>query len=321
MDTTFNVFQKLNSPLQFIDRIDDVELWMKREDQIHPAVSGNKWRKLKYYLEDFQKSPKNSIATFGGAFSNHIAATAALGKISKLPTLAFVRGEEISSNPTIDFCRNQGMQIIPMSRAKYAKKESADFLENLRGEFPEAYFIPEGGKGSLGVKGCAEITEEIKESFDLVCCSAGTATTATGLIISPFPPPILIYPALKGGSFLKKDIHQYLDEYEKAFLTEDLGKKDSRSFYSLSEDYHFGGYGKVNLGLVDFMNDFYDKYKVPLDPIYTGKMMFGIIKDIKKGKIEKGTKLLAIHTGGLQGISGINQRLKKSGNTLIKYES
>lgn len=316
-----NDFQNLNAPLQHLDTINGVELWLKREDQIHPHVSGNKWRKLKYYLQDFKGSGKEVILTFGGAFSNHLAATAALGAMSSIATKALVRGEEVRSNPTLDFCRKQGMEIDPISRKRYDIKDDSEFLKMMEETLPEVYIIPEGGKGSLGVKGCTEILLEVNLPFDYICCSGGTGTTMAGLLLSGYNSRFILFPALKGGIFLRRAIAQSVLEYEQVFSTGVNGKNLINECLEVAENYHFGGYGKVKPELIDFMNDFYRKYEVALDPVYTGKMMFGIMDMIEKGEIKSGTKLLAIHTGGLQGIKGMNERLEKSGNRKLEYEA
>ncbi len=289
---------------------------MKRDDQIHPKVSGNKWRKLKYYLEDFRKSGKEVILTFGGAFSNHLAATAALGKMTGIPTKALVRGEEVSSNPTLDFCRNCGMEIEAIPRKRYDSKDDPEFLKMMEETLPKVYIIPEGGKGVLGMRGCADIVKELPGGLDVICCSGGTGTTMAGMLTADYPAQFELYPALKGGIFLKRAIDGYLADYQRAFSTKGHGKKVRMERLSIVENYHFGGYGKTRPELIDFMNDFYDRYGIPLDPVYTGKMMFGIMEGLEQRKWEPGTKIVAIHTGGLQGIKGMNQRLQKSGNTL-----
>lgn len=314
-------FKDLNSPLQHLDTINGVEIWLKREDQIHPHVSGNKWRKLKYYLEDFRNSGKEVILTFGGAFSNHIAATAALGKMANIPTKALVRGEEVQHNPTLDFCREQGMEIEPIPRKRYDTKDDPEFLQLMEETLPEVYIIPEGGKGPLGIKGCTEILGEVEPGFDLVCCAGGTGTTMTGLLFSGYKSRFLLFPALKGGIFLKRAIAHAVLEYEKSFSTKADGKNLLDNRLDIIENYHFGGYGKVKPELIDFMNGFYRKYEIPLDPVYTGKMMYGIFEMIENGEVKSGTRLLAIHTGGLQGIKGMNERLEKSGNRKLEYEA
>lgn len=313
-------FNHLNSPLQHLDTINEVEIWLKRDDQIHPHVSGNKWRKLKYYLEDFRKSGKEVILTFGGAFSNHLAATAAMGQMAGIPTKALVRGEEVQSNPTLDFCRSQGMEIESISRKRYATKDDPEFLQMLEENLPEVYVIPEGGKGNLGVRGCTEILAEVEPGFDIVCAAAGTGTTMSGLLLSDCPAEFWCFPALKGGVFLKRAIARQVHHYQREFSTGLNEKLLVEQRLRIFENYHFGGYAKLTPQLIDFLNIFHENYGVALDPVYTGKMLFGILEEVKSGKIPAGTKLLAVHTGGLQGIKGINERLKRSGKPVINYE-
>lgn len=321
MDTETNLFQKLNAPLQFIDRIDDVELWIKREDLIHHKVSGNKWRKLKYYIEDFKKSDKTTILSFGGAFSNHLVALASVGMLLNIATKAIVRGEEVD-NDSLQFCESLGMQILRVSREEYALRNEIDYLKKTQLKFSDSYIIPEGGKGKYGILGCTEILEEIDSTFfDYICCSGGTGTTFTGLLYSGYNTSFVVYPALKGGRFLAQDIKDEIEENRSFFLTKELGKDIDAARFLLQEDYHFGGFGKVNSQLIDFMNSFYQDHDIPLDPVYTGKMFFGICKDIKNGFYKKGSKILAIHTGGLQGIRGMNEFLKRKKKTLINYET
>lgn len=315
------MFQNLNSPLQFLGNIRGVELWIKHDDLIHPQVSGNKWRKLKYYLRDFRESGKEMILTFGGAFSNHIAATAALGKMAGIPTKALVRGEEVQSNPTLDFCREQGMEIEAIPRKRYDTKDDPAFLQMMEETLPEVYIIPEGGKGPLGVKGCTEIMDEVEEPFDYVCAAAGTGTTMAGLLLGDYRARFLCFPALKGGIFLKRAIARHILDFKSSFSTKHDEKVLVNERLTIHENYHFGGYAKVTPELIGFMNTFYEKYGVPLDPVYTGKMMCGIFDLIEKGEIPAGKKLLALHTGGLQGIKGMNQRLKKLGKKTLNYEN
>lgn len=314
-------FQNLNSPLQHIDTINEVELWLKRDDLIHPQVSGNKWRKLKYYLEDFRNSGKDTILTFGGAFSNHLAATAALGNLAGIETKALVRGEEVDSNATLYFCREMGMELEAIPRKRYATKDDPEFLELLYATLPGVYVIPEGGKGPLGVKGCTEILDEVDHAFDIVCASAGTATTVTGLLLGAGSSKIWCFPALKGGQFLQRAIAQQAVDYCREFSTKQDVKKLMEHGLLLQSDYHFSGYAKVNDELIDFMNTFYQKYGVKLDPVYTGKMMFGIMDLIRKGIVAKGSKVLCLHTGGLQGIAGMNEALRKKIRKTLAYEA
>lgn len=319
MNKKDSIFKNLYAPLQFIDKINGVELWIKREDLIHPAISGNKWRKLKYYLQDFLEGDKTEFLTFGGAYSNHILALAALGSELGIKTRAIIRGEEVENN-TLDACRSLGMDLIKISRVEYKKRDEPSFLKVLEEKYPQSYIIPEGGKGALGVKGCSEILEDIDQEFDLVTCSSGTGTTFAGILLNDFDANFLMFPSLKGGAFLREDVEEMHLDFEKRFLTISNGKKIEEIHYSIEENYHFGGYGKVRGELIQFMNDFYDSYSIPLDPIYTGKMLFGLFDKIKKGHFEKGKKILCIHTGGLQGIRGMNKRLQQKGLEVLHYE-
>lgn len=315
-----NIFQNLNSPLQQLDTINGVELWLKRDDLIHPEVSGNKWRKLKYYLEDFKKSGKEVILTFGGAFSNHLAATAAIGEMAGITTKALVRGEEVTSNPTLDFCRRCGMEIEAISRKRYETKDEPEFRRMMEEALPDVYVIPEGGKGALGMRGCLELMDEVDQNFDVVACVGGTGTTMAGILKSSYKAGYLLFPALKGGIFLERAIYRQLSDFEKLFSTVGIGKNEAIDRLEIEENYHFGGYGKVQPELIAFMNHFFEKYGVALDPVYTGKMLFGLIERINRGDFEEGTRILAIHTGGLQGIKGMNERLKHK-NLKINYEA
>lgn len=285
----------------------EITLHLKREDLIHPFVSGNKFRKLKYNLLKAKEEKKTKLLTFGGAFSNHIAAVAYAGKENKLETIGIIRGDElesqISENPTLQFAQDCGMQFEFVSREEYHNKTNDFFIENLKNRYGDFYLIPEGGANSLAVKGCEEILTEEDSQFSHICCSIGTGGTISGLINSAhLDQKIIGFPSLKGD-----------------FLSDDIRKFAENSNWDLVADYHFGGYGKINEELVRFINDFYHQTKIPLDPIYTGKMMFGIVDLIQKGYFPNGAKILAIHTGGLQGIKGMNNYLKKKNLQQIIY--
>ncbi|WP_191858004.1 1-aminocyclopropane-1-carboxylate deaminase/D-cysteine desulfhydrase [Hanstruepera ponticola] len=283
-----------------------ISLKIKREDSIHPLVSGNKYRKLKYNLIAAQKANKTTLLTFGGAYSNHIAAVAMAGKKFGFNTVGVIRGEElmdkVDENPTLSLARDNGMQFKFVSREVYRRKSETDFIESLKMEFGDFYLIPEGGTNSLAVKGCEEIVTKTDKAFDYICCPVGTGGTISGIINASFEnQKILGFPALK-GDFLKKDISKFAN----------------KSNWDLITDYHFGGYAKINEALISFINDFKMEYDIQLDPIYTGKMLFGIMDLIEKEFFEKGSKILAIHTGGLQGISGMNQYLERKKMPLLK---
>lgn len=306
-------YLKLPTPQHPVFTRQGVTLWLKRDDTIHPQVSGNKWRKLKYWWEEFRLSGKSEILTFGGAFSNHLAAVADFGQHQGIPTHALVRGEEKPQNQTLDFCRSCGMNIDYISRSRYRQKDDPEFMEMLSTTLPQVFIIPEGGKGLPGLKGCAEILDEVSEPFDYVACAAGTGTTAAGLLSHKNKATLLVYPALKGASFLQRAIAQQ-------WAAINPGKTIAKKWEVIHE-YHCGGYGKVTPDLIAFINYFYRLYKIPLDPVYTGKMMYGLWQDIYGGKFAPGTRILAIHTGGLQGIAGMNSQLKKNSKPLIEYEN
>ncbi len=284
----------------------EVELHLKREDSIHQFVSGNKYRKLKYNIEEAQRNEFSRLLTFGGAYSNHIAAVAFAGKTYGFSTIGIIRGEElrdiIDGNPTLSFAKSCGMQFKFVTREAYRLKETDGFINNLKEEFDDFYLIPEGGTNAFAVKGCEEILTEADADFNFICSAIGTGGTISGLINSvKEDQKVLGFPALKG-----------------AFLQEDISKFVDNKNWNIITDYHFGGYAKVNESLIQFINQFKEKQNIPLDPVYTGKMMFGVFDLIEKGFFPKGSKILAIHTGGLQGIAGMNNYLKKKKIELIK---
>lgn len=265
---------------------------------IHPFVSGNKFRKLKYNLLKAKEKSFETLLTFGGAFSNHIAAVAYAGKGNGFKTIGIIRGDElrdkIGKNPTLTFAQNCGMEFKFVSREEYRLKNEASFVDNLKEEFGDFYAIPEGGTNELAIKGCQEILTEEDAAFDFICCSIGTGGTIAGIINSALPhQKVLGFPALK-GDFLKDEIRIFAQNKNWELIT----------------DYHFGGYGKVNQDLIAFINQFYDKNNIPLDPIYTGKMVFGVMDMIERNYFPDQSKILLIHTGGIQGIQGMNMKLK-----------
>lgn len=274
-------------------------LYIKRDDLLHPYVSGNKFRKLRYNLKKAKEENYSTLLTFGGAFSNHIVAVAAAGMENGMKTIGVIRGDEIQekimSNPSLKKAQEFGMVFEFVSREIYRSKNEAAFMEYLEQQYGNFYLLPEGGTNSLAVKGCEEILEETDADFDFICCAVGTGGTISGIInSSKVSQQVLGFPALKGD-----------------FLSEDICKFVTQSNWQLVTDYHFGGYAKVTNELIEFINDFYQKFQVPLDPIYTSKMAFGVLDLIEKKKFPKGSKILMIHTGGLQGIAGMNVLLKQ----------
>ncbi len=268
-----------------------IELFIARLDLIHPVVSGNKLFKLYYFIEEALRENKNTIVTMGGAYSNHLVATAFYCKEAGLKSIGIVRGEmpAIKSH-TLNACENYGMKLIYISRSDYNIKDE-NFISELIKENPEEiYFIPEGGYHPLGTKGASLIMEQIKETdASHICTAVGTATTLSGLILNTKPnQQIIAVPVLKGLNDLDSRLN---------FLTNNIDYQKPCIF----NEYHFGGYAKKDETLIQFMNDFYTEYKVPTDIVYTGKMMYAIFDKIKSDFFPLGSKITCIHTGGLQG--------------------
>lgn len=302
-----------------------IRLLIKRDDLIHEHISGNKWRKLKYNLREAAEQNHHTLLTFGGAYSNHIAATAFAAQKAGLSSIGVIRGEDDPTNPTLKFAREHEMLLHFVSREKYRKMtrvgacrgkplqpnqtvgayRHTPLLKELEEKFGRFFLIPEGGANGLGVRGCAEILPEVEEDFDMVCCATGTGTTLAGLALNlPLRAygctPLLGFPALKGGEFLNDEVKRLMEESRL--------RLPSTVNFQLITDYHLGGYAKMKPELLDFINEFQERTSIPLDPIYTGKMMFGIYDLIRNGRFEKGTTVLAIHTGGLQGWQGMKHR-------------
>ena len=306
----FNFPEQIQVPNQFVKELGGVRVYLKREDLLHPEVSGNKFRKLKYNLLEARKQKKEVLLTFGGAYSNHIAATAAAARLHNLGSIGVIRGEELGEdlektlreNPSLRFAASCGMKFRFMSRARYREKGLAEVQEELREEFGDFYLLPEGGTNALAVKGCEEILAPADMDFDVICCSVGTGGTIAGIINSAGEgQKILGFPALKGD-----------------FLDGEIRKLTRKFNWELILDYHFGGYAKVDPALIGFLNSFKRETGIQLDPIYTGKMMYGLLDLVEKGGFKENTRILAIHTGGLQGIAGMNRILEKRKDPLIE---
>ncbi|MGB0887024.1 MAG: 1-aminocyclopropane-1-carboxylate deaminase/D-cysteine desulfhydrase [Vicingaceae bacterium] len=275
-------------------------LFILREDLIHPQISGNKWRKLKYNIAETKRQKKNTILTFGGAYSNHIAATAAAGKHFGLKTIGVIRGEEnLPLNPTLQLAKGNGMVFKYVSREAYRNKNETTFIAALKAAFGEFYLVPEGGSNVFAVKGCTEIIENIAIDFDVICVACGTGGTLAGIIAST-EKEVLGFPALKGGSFLIEDVQQLLLSYN---------PKLNKENWNLNTDYHFGGYAKVKPNLIAFVQQFKQKHNIPLDLIYTGKMLFGIYDLLQNTNQLDNKVIVAVHTGGVQGNKGFEERL------------
>ena len=270
-----------------------LKLFLKRDDQIHPEISGNKWRKLYLNLLEAKKQKKQTILTYGGAFSNHIYATAAACKLFGFNSIGIIRGEyEDPENSTINFAKSQGMEIVRISKAIYGSDK-----EVIAVQYPNAYVIPEGGNNEQGRMGMKFLAEEINQSFQhekcLIVLPIGTGCTMTGLIQSLNPNfSVLGINVLKNKS-INKEIAE-LVVYSKVK-------------YEINHDYHFGGYAKTSPELIKFVNQFFDQYNINLDPIYTAKSMYAIFDLMSRHKFPEGEKIIAIHTGGLQGIIPYNR--------------
>jgi len=304
------LYDNNTSKTEFLFEKNGVEVFVKREDLLHEHVSGNKFRKLKYNLFEAQKLGKSTLLTFGGAYSNHIVATAFAGKLFGIKTIGVIRGDELANdlkhtlatNPSLKFASEQGMTFHFVTRSDYREKTTDNFINKLKQKFGNFYLVPEGGTNKLAIIGCEEILTSEDDKFDYICSGIGTGGTISGIINSTKPhQKVLGFPALK-GNFHHKEIKKYVG---------------SKTNWELIDDYHFGGFAKINDELVSFINEIKHNYGLSLDPIYTSKMLFGINDMIEKNYFKKGTKILAVHTGGLQGIAAMNIRLKKKGLVLI----
>lgn len=286
----YSPVEEIFNPL-FIKK--EVRVFVKRDDMIHPFISGNKWRKLKYSLIKAQREGKKHLVTFGGAYSNHLLATACAGAKFGFKTTGFVRGEMVK-NETLSLCQLFGMQLIFTDRESYKNKQilfDKHFLTDLT-----AYFIDEGGASQEAIQGCSELLDELNASYDHLLCAAGTGTTVTGIIKGIKDRSLNIkthvIPVLKGADYLKSEINtnSVYDNFE------------------FHQNYHFGGYAKTDKNLLAFIKTFCAETGILIEPIYTGKMFYALFDLISENTFKPGSKILAIHTGGLTGISGMHDR-------------
>lgn len=305
MDDFFKIDASLIEPIDLsLFGIPDGRLDIIREDLLHPHISGNKFRKLKYNLINAKDSGQNTLLTFGGAYSNHILAVAAAGKEFGFKTIGVIRGNELENkplNPTLTSCREFGMNLYFISREDYRKKENPDFIEKLKQNFGDFYLLPEGGTNELAVRGCSEILTEKDAVYDCVCVAVGTGGTLAGISESIQPHQKVIGFSVLKGTFQKTEIQKY----------------SSQSNFEITDSYSFGGYGKIDSKLIRFINEFKEKTGIPLDPVYTGKLFYGILDLYKNIYFKKNNRILAVHSGGLQGIAGMNERLNREKLPLI----
>ena len=284
-----------------------VKLYVKRDDLIHPQFGGNKWRKLKYNLIHAREKQYDTLLTFGGAWSNHIYATAAAARHFGFNSIGMIRGEKHSPlNNTLAFAENCGMQLHYVDRARYRQKHQQDYLKKIQQEFGDVYLLPEGGSNELALKGCEEIvheiTDESKQRFDVICCASGTGATLAGLARALTDSQLAIgFSALKGGSFLSDEVTAFLNGSDSGTASDTSSKN-----WQIEQGFHFGGYAKIDDELVSFMKQFQSQHGFKLDAVYTGKMFYGLFHRIERGFFKPGTVIVAVHSGGLQGNKGFN---------------
>jgi 1-aminocyclopropane-1-carboxylate deaminase len=290
-----------------------------RENLNTPSVSGNKFRKMKYNLLYMKEMHIKRLLTFGGAFSNHIHATAAAGYLTGIETIGVIRGEKTEIlNPTLRFAEDCGMHLHFVSRENY--RDKAVLMKNLQTQFCDFYHLPEGGTNALALLGTAEIVGEIDQQLngvapDFICTPCGTGGTIAGIIAAAKPTTLVLgFSALK-GIFLQQDVTNLLATAKNAVYTEggqkfnwDNNFSTNNKSWAINSDFHCGGYARWTPELISFINNFKKKHNVPLDPIYTGKMLLGIYKLVETGYFPPNSTIVAVHTGGLQGIEGFNQR-------------
>lgn len=278
-----------------------VNVYIKREDLLHPTISGNKWRKLKYNLIEARDKGFNTLLTFGGAYSNHIHATAGAGKIFGFNTIGIIRGEEhLPLNPTLKDAAEYGMKIHYVDRTTYRTKSQSEFQDQLKSKFGNFYLVPEGGTNSLALKGCEEIIDDINIDYDYIVSACGTGGTLSGLICGlNGKKKVIGIPVLKGANFLTPTISN--------LVSNNTGKNFHN--WKLYLDYHFGGYAKIKKELIDYMREFERINNFLLDPVYTAKMIYAIYDLIKNNNIKKGSTVIALHTGGLQGRKGMEAKI------------
>lgn len=290
-----NHITQLKAPL--LDKF-KINLSLLRLDQYDLEIPGNKWFKLKYNLQKAGLQRKKTLLTFGGAYSNHIFATASAAKKYGFEAIGIIRGEEhFPLNPVLEAVKNLGMQIHYLDRTTYREKNSQNVLDKLHEQFGDFYLLPEGGSNHLAVKGCTEIWDLINIPCDYLCTAMGTGGTMAGLVAgNKSKSQIIGFSSLKGANFLYDDVKQLLASF---YENNPKFPQNKQQNWQINLDYHFGGYAKSNAELMGFMADFEQNQGVVLERIYTAKMLFGIYDLIGKGKFEKGSHIIAIHSGGV----------------------
>jgi 1-aminocyclopropane-1-carboxylate deaminase/D-cysteine desulfhydrase-like pyridoxal-dependent ACC family enzyme len=299
IDLTKAVLHKIKLP----GSVTAPEIFILRLDLIHPLIHGNKFFKMKYNLFEAKKNNYHTLLTFGGAYSNHIHAVSAAGIIFDFKTIGIIRGEEhLPMNPTLSFASSNGMNVHYISRSEYRLKHTQEFQDRLKDRFGNVFIIPEGGTNINALKGCTEIPRLINIDYDYICVACGTAGTFSGVTCElNGERKVLGFAVLKGAGFLIDTAQKLIFDY--------FGK--TLSNWDINLDCHFGGYAKINYRLIDFINEFERLNGIQLDPVYTGKMMLGIYDLAHKGYFCKEKRIIALHTGGIQGREGMERRIKK----------
>jgi 1-aminocyclopropane-1-carboxylate deaminase len=294
MDINLEIFSPVHQIENSLFDEKGIKVFIKRDDLIHPIISGNKWRKLKYILKKAQAENKSHLVTFGGAYSNHLLATAAAAAKFGFKSTGILRGESVN-NDTLFLSRLHGMELIFSDRENYRDKPT--LFKKYFAEKPQAFFIDEGGASAEGVKGCSELINELTETYDHIFCACGTGTTAAGLITGiedhSLKTQFHAVPVFKNGGFIKDEIDKLLA---------------APANYQVHTDYHFGGYGKTTEELIEFIKQFVASTGILIEPVYTGKMLYALYNLAAKDYFKPAEKILAIHSGGIWGLLGMKDR-------------
>ncbi|MFI3219155.1 MAG: pyridoxal-phosphate dependent enzyme [Methylococcales bacterium] len=292
LEQTFSpsILTKVDDPL--LEQY-QVELWIKRDDLLHPIISGNKWRKLKYILQHALSLDSDTLISMGGTYSNHLHALAYVGKVLGLKTIGLIRGEQPATlTPTLQDVQHWGMELKFVSRSDYRLLRQYKQWSDLPDLKPRQYWLPEGGAQALALKGVAELVHEIDIAYDILCVPCGTGTTLAGIVNAVTADTTVIgFAALKNAGFLNAEVNSLLPNY--------------RDNWHINLDYHVGGFAKTNAELLAFIDDFEARTQIPLEPVYTGKMLYGFYDLIKKQAFKPYQRIIAVHTGGLQGKRGL----------------
>lgn len=294
MHISLDIYSPIQSIQNSLFSNKGLQVFIKRDDLIHPIISGNKWRKLKYVLQDAQAQNKTQLVTFGGAYSNHLLATAAAAAKFGFKATGIVRGEEVN-NDTLFLCKLHGMQLIFTDRESYRDKPA--LFNHFFADDEQAFFFDEGGASAQGAKGCSELVNELTDPYDHIFCACGTGTTAAGIINGltqhKLSTQFNAIPVFKNGEFMQAEIDRFLT---------------APAQYTLHTAYHFGGYGKTTPQLINFIKQFVADTGILIEPVYTGKMLYAIYDLAAKNHFAPGTKILAIHSGGIWGLLGMKDK-------------